>query len=204
MSKNQKTEKPKDAAEYYRLNTDAVNRLAEADGQNSPEVSEKELKKYKSKGFLDKIPVWVKALFLKFWFAGAICFFFFWGLSNYLTWIDAVFVMGFALGVVTDLLTNNIFRFFESRKGEFDRWMMIPHGKFWTLFLNILYSYLVLFMVVTAYGVITVIGTKLDPEFYFGVEPILFGLFYLMFDMLFIGAKNLMIKIFRDASEKTR
>ncbi|MBQ0125614.1 MAG: hypothetical protein KBS59_04730 [Clostridiales bacterium] len=203
MSKKQKNEKIEDASNYYGLHTDAVKDLVEANEQNSPEVSEKELKKYKSNGFFDKIPVWVKALFLKFWFAGAVCFFFFWGLSNYLAWLDAVFVMGFALGVVTDLLTNNIFKYFESTKGEFNKWIMIPHGKFWTLFLNIVYSYAVLFIVITVYGIITVIGTKIDPDFYLGVEPIMFGLLYLLVDMLFIGAKNLLIKIFKDANDKT-
>lgn len=204
MAKDRKNEKTESTASYYRLHTEAMQDLVEANEANSPEVSEKELKKYKSKGFLDRIPIWIKALFLKFWFAGAVCFFFFWGLSNYLTWLDAVFVMGFALGVVTDLLTNNIFKYFESTKGEFDRFIMIPHGKFWTLFLNIVYSYLILFMVVTVYGVITVLGTKINADFYLGVEPILFGLLYLLFDMIFVGAKNLLVKIFREANEKTR
>lgn len=204
MKKDKVNEKKEAASEYYELHTKAVKNLVEADESNSPPVSEKELKQYRGNGFLDRIPLWIKALFLKFWFAGAVCFFFFWGLSNYLAWLDAVFVMGFALGVVTDLLTNNIFRFFEKTKGEFNRWIMIPHGKFWTLFLNILYSYGLLFIVITVYGVIAAIGQRFDPDFYLGVEPILFGILYLLADMVFIGAKNLLVRIFREAIEKTR
>ena len=80
--------------------------------------------------------------------------------------------------------------------------------KFWTLFLNILYAFVILACVVTSYQFVnTLIVTVTEaPEgtVPLGVEPILFGLFYLAFDMLFIFMKNTVIKIFRDADNKVR
>lgn len=36
-----------------------------------------------------------------------------------------------------------------------------------------------------------------------GVEPVLFGLLYMGFDMLFIAVKNGIIKVFKDAATKS-
>ena len=62
-------------AEYYRLNTKAVDDLVTADESNSPEVSREELNKYRS-GPKIRLRDWVKAFLIKWWFAGAVCFFF--------------------------------------------------------------------------------------------------------------------------------
>lgn len=193
--KNQKFIYEKDLDNYYALNNDAVDRLVEANEDNVPEVGEAELRQYKSSK-LSKIPMWIRALFIKFWFNGAVCFFFLWGLSVMLpnVW-DQILVVGLAMGVVTDLLVNNVFRFIADEPGQNDKWMMIPQKKFWTLFVNIAYAYVVLALVVLLYqGINTLItGGKLD-EYNFGnflgVEPFLFGLFYLLFDMMFIGIKD--------------
>ena len=184
------TEKDKD---YYKLNTNAVDRLVNAD-KNVPR-SDKKLndpaKQYRT-GFLDRIPAPVKALFIKFWFNGAICYFIFWGLgmvvSNYL---DMIFVLAIVLGMTTDILVNNALRFVETLPGENDKWMMFTKKKYWTFIANIFYAFIVLFCVIWLYEIIKI-----------GVEPILFGLFYMLFDLLFIGMKNLMKTIINDA--KTR
>ena len=80
---NKKNRKPDIAKEanYYKLKTKAVKDLVEADESNSPEVSEEELNKYRSGPKLN-VADWVKLLLLKWWFAGAVCFFFIWGLSD--------------------------------------------------------------------------------------------------------------------------
>ncbi len=185
----------KDLDNYYEMHRDAVDRLVNADEETVPEVGEAELKQYKSSK-LSKIPMWIRALFIKFWFNGAVCFFFLWGLSIVLqnVW-DQILVVGLAMGVVTDLLVNNVFRFIEDEPHGNDKWMMIPQKKFWTLFVNILYAFAVLALVVLTYQVINLglTGGQLD-EYNFGnflgVEPFLFGLFYLVYDMVFIGIKD--------------
>ena len=123
MSKNRKNKAQKPEiekqSEYYRLKTEAVNDLVTANEENSPEVSEEELRAYRSGPKL-KVADWVKMLFIKFWFAAAVCYFFLWGLGGFVSsMLDLLFITGFALGVVTDLLTNPVLRFFE--KFGYDR-----------------------------------------------------------------------------------
>ena len=135
--KNPPREPDRSAADYYRLNLKAVDDLVTADESNSPKVSEKELRKYRS-GPKVKLSDTLKALLIKFWFNGATCFFFLWGLGAYLhSWLDQMVVLALALGAVNDLLTNNVFRFYAKTPGGNDRWMMFPQKAFYTLPLNV-------------------------------------------------------------------
>lgn len=199
--KKKAAEEERAAAEYYQLHSDAVNDLVHADESNSPEVSEEELKKYRSKHKLH-ISDGVKAVLIKMWFAGSVCFFIYWGLSAYLTaTLDLLLVFSIALGVVTDILTNNILRHFAKTPNANDRWMMFPQKKYYTFFLNILYAMLLLFCVGTLYNlinsaIISATGTDRIP---LGVGPILFGVFYTAVDLLFIRMKRMMKQIISDA-----
>ena len=116
------------AADYYRLNVKAVEDLVGANAENSPKVSEEELRRYRS-GPKTRLADWVKAVLIKVWFAGAVCFFFLWGLGTYVSdQLDQILILGVALGLVTDLLTNNLYRFYAKPAGANDRWMMFPNG----------------------------------------------------------------------------
>ena len=96
-----KGEQEKTNADYYRLNTKAVDDLVNANAENSPPVSQKELRKYHAQ----KKPLladWVKAVLLKAWLAGIVCYFILWGLGPYaLNQMDMLLVVGVALGFVT-------------------------------------------------------------------------------------------------------
>ena len=192
-------------SEYYRLNTQAVEDLVTADESNSPPVSAAELRKYRS-GPRVTMADWAKALLIKCWFAGAVCFFFLWGLGIYVTdYWDQLLILGVALGIVTDLLTNNLFRFYAKTPGANDRWMMFPQKKFITLFLNVLYAFLVLACVVMTYQAVNallVAITGARDTVPLGVGPILFGVFVTAWDQLFITMKRTLIKIFRDARKR--
>ena len=192
-------------SEYYRLKTQAVDDLVNASEENSPPVSEEELRAYRS-GPRMKVADWVKMLFIKFWFAGAVCFFFIWGLGGFLTnELDLLAVTGMALGVVTDLMTNPVLRFFEKTKGENARWMMVTRKTYSGLFLNILYGYVVLFLVYTLYNVINLAAVRITgvaDRVVLGVEPVFFGLFCLGFDLLLIQVKHAIVRIVRDAAKK--
>lgn len=211
MSKKRKNQDQKPEiekqSEYYRLKTRAVDDLVTASEENSPEVSEEELRAYRS-GPKMKVADWAKALFIKFWFAAAVCYFFFWGLGGLLgSMLDQLFVTGMALGIVTDLMTSPVLRFFEKTKGENARWMMVTRKSYSSFFLNILYAYVVLFLVYTLYNVINVAAIRLtgasEDQVILGVEPILFGLFYLGFDLLLIQGKHLVGGMLRDARHKS-
>lgn len=210
MSKkrNRQPDKPEveKQTEYYKLKTDAINDLVTANEENSPQVSEEELRAYRS-GPKMKVADWVKMLFIKGWFAGAVCYFFFWGLGGFIpNLLDQLFITGLALGVVTDLLTNPVLRFFEKTKGANARWMMVTRKTYSGLFLNILYGYVVLFLVFTLYNVINIAAIRLfglpGDQVVLGVEPVLFGVFYLGFDLLLIKAKHMVAGMVRDATKK--
>ena len=170
-------EEPRAAADYYRLHTQAVEDLVGADASNSPAVSEEELARYRSRRL--HFAGWVKALLVKFWFSGAVCFFFFWGLGMYISdLLDQLVVVGIAMGVLTDLLVNNVLRFMAKTPGENDRWMMLLRK-----------------------GYASGLPGDAVP---LGVEPILFGLFYLGFDLLFLSFKRLFLRILEDAKRNIR
>lgn len=196
------------AAAYYDLKTQAVEDLITADEDNSPPVSPEEIRKYTSHSRL-KIADWVKLLLVKWWFAAAVCFFFLWGLGTYVPHLlDLLVITGVALGFVTDLLTNNVLRFVAPRKGANDRWMMYPRKGFLSLPLNVLHSGLVLFLVYTAYNALNGLLVSLQgleaTSVPIGVEPILFGLLYLGFDLLLIALKHTAQSMLRDAEKKAR
>lgn len=190
---------------YFKLKTGAVDRLVNA--KDAPEVSEAEIKKFTSKGKLN-IPQWLKIALIKFWFAGAVCYFFLWGLGLYLHGLDLLLALAIGLGVVTDLMANKLLRSFEREERANDKWMMVTVRKYWSIFLNVVYAGVLLFCVFRTYYALNIM-MGVDPnvdmtsaEAMLGVEPILFGIFYLAFDMLFITIRNTFVKIFREAGEK--
>ncbi len=209
MSKKQdakSTEKEKDTTEYYKLNKDAVDRLVNASEATAPEVSEEEIRKYTGRKKFH-IPAPVKILFIKFWFKGAACFFIFWGLGTYLDSLDLIFVFAFALGVITDLLENNFLRFFDRELPNLNRYIMFPKKGLASLFLNIIYAFVVFTVVRQIYNLINIVAmsvTGKTDELFLGVEPILFGLFYLMTDMIFVLIRNTFKQIVKDAVKKQK
>ncbi|MBQ4226453.1 MAG: hypothetical protein II664_09075, partial [Oscillospiraceae bacterium] len=77
MAEKKQKKEDRSAAGYYDLKTDAVDRLVDA--KNAPEVSDAEIRKYTNKNQF-RLPAWLKIVLVKFWFAGAVCYFFLWGL----------------------------------------------------------------------------------------------------------------------------
>lgn len=196
------------AADYYKLNTQAVEDLVMADEDNSPPVSEEELRKYTSGG-KKKMPRWLKIVLLKAWFMAATSFFFIWGLGVLLpNVIDQIVITGIAMGFVIDLLLNNLLRFMEKRPGENDPWIFVGVKGFVSLPLNILYALVLMFLVVQTYEVI---NRLLMLLFSFpagtvplGVEPIMFGLFCMGWDLLFLLIKRTTKQIVADAKASAR
>lgn len=185
----------------YELKSEAVEKLVDAQKGEVPEFSQEELNKYRSKKLA--IPQWLKMIFIKAWFAGAVCFFFLWGLGTYLhSMLDMLFVAGAALGMVTDLLTNNVIRFLEKTPGGNDKWLLCAKKGMAGFGMNLLCAYAILFCVYSTYSVINYVivsitgATDTVP---LGVEPLLFGLLCMGYEMLLIGIKRLVQSIIRDA-----
>lgn len=218
MSKKKKVKnKETNIEDYYDLKKDSIDELVSAlkgDSQedrkpittNIAEITgekEKEGGSKKSKEFdpykrdkLQFLPTWLKAIFIKWWFAGAVCFFIMWGTG--LKDEDAILVVGVVWGVVVDLMVNTVFRLMESDKKEYNNYMMFPFPlkAFWTFFTNIIYYIVVAVIVNFCYlgtnELINLIkGTT--GKYYVGVEPLLFGVFCTVADMAFIGIKDLIV-----------
>jgi len=197
----------KNSEKNYNLKSEAVEDLLEAQEGIAPEYSEEELAKYRSGGKF-RIPESVKVLFLKAWFPGAVCYFILWGLGMYIySLIDMMFVLGVVLGMATDLLTNNVIRFIEPTPGANDKWLMFPKKGMASFFLNIVYALVLVLCVYSLYtginGVYAAVTGNTDVVL-LGVEPVLFGVFCMGFDMLFILIKRTFVSIIADAKNKAR
>ncbi len=189
-----------DNNQNYSLKSDAVDTLANADKEEAPVYSQEELDQYRTKS-LFKTPDALKLVLIKVWFAGAVCYFFLWGLGGILgNTLDMLFVLGVALGMVTDLLTNNVIRFVEKQNGANDGWMMVPGKGTASMVLNVLYHVLVVICVymlynLINYGINTITGDM--DAVPLGVEPILFGVFCTAFDVLFLFIKQLIKRLLK-------
>ena len=197
-------EREKDTSAYYRLKKQAVEDLVTADEENSPPVPAAELRKYRS-GPKIKLSDWVKAILIKLWIAGMICYFFIWGISTItLNPWDQLLVIGIALGAATNLMTNNIYRFIAQTPGAYDRWMMFPGKKIYFLPLDVVYAILLTACTIMTYNGINLLaaGGAEQAGSALGVEPILFGIFVTAWDLLFLGCKRLGGRILADAKQK--
>ena len=201
------TEAQKSTAEYYRLNTRAIEDLVTADESNSPKVSEEELRKYRS-GPKIRLRDGVRAALIKWWFAGAVCFFFFWGLGIMIPSLEnQMIVLGIGLGLVTDLLVNNIFRYYAKTPGANDRWIMVRRKGVTGMAMNLLYAFILLGLVVITYDIINRIAvgvTGAADTVPVGVEPILFGLLTMGWDLLLLQAREWIRRIVDDAKKQAR
>lgn len=194
-------EKKRTDASYYRLHTEAVDDLVGASKENTPKYSKEELEKYRSGRGKWKLPDPVKAILIKWWFYGAVCFFVFMGLGLYLAdTLDLYFVAAVVMGMAGDLLINRFLRFTEKLPGGNAAYMMVTRRGALGFFLNILYAALLLFLVVTLYGAVNAALGALGG--YLGVEPILFGVFTVATDMLCLAFKRMGMKIIADARRK--
>ena len=204
MAKKQKRaaerEENRAAADYYKLNVQAVEELVTADETNSPPVPKAELRKYRAAP-KRHIPDWLKAFLLKGWFAGVVCYFIIWGLGMFLPdTLDLLLVTGVVLGFVKDLLENSLVRFYADQEGANDRWMMFPKKGFISLPLNVLYALVLVFCVYQSYRAVNLLfGTA---ERVIGVEPLLFGVLAAVWDMVFLWMKRTAKAVVRDAKRK--
>ncbi len=196
----------KNSEKNYTLKSEAVDELVEAQAGEAPEYSEEELAKYRSGGRFH-IPEIVKILFLKAWFAGAVCYFILWGLGMYISsLIDMMFVLGVVLGMATDLLTNNVIRFIEKTPGANDKWILFPGKGMASFFFNIVYALVLLVCVYALYtginGLYAALSGNRDVVL-LGVEPVLFGVFCMGFDVLFILIRRTIGNILADAKSRS-
>lgn len=155
---------------------------------------------------LSRVPTWLKAFFIKWWFAGVVCYFIMWGLSIS-DGLDRVVLCGIVLGLFVDILVNPLFKYMESDRREYDDYMMFPFPfrAFWTFFTNLIYYVFIMFFVNLAYGGINELinfFSNTTNYVYVGVEPLLFGTLCVLVDMAFIGIKDLIVHLVKRSKKK--
>ncbi len=206
MSRKNKKQKQKETTieDYYDLKTKEMDELVSAlKGEEEFETEapttdigiitgeEKEVGKQFNPYKLDRlsrVPMVVKALFIKWWFAGMCCFLFVMGLQSFIgQGENLIWVNGVMMGVVVDVLVNPCLRYFDDDTKKSNNYIMFPFPfkKFWTFFANVAYSVVVMWGVNYAY-----MGINLLFQRTIGLEPLLFGVFYVLIDMAFIGVKD--------------
>ncbi len=202
MENNQKPSE--NIEKNYDLKSKAVEDLVD---EAVPQYSKEELERYRRKNRL-KLPEILKILLIKTWFAGAVCYFIVWGLAMYIPgYIEKFFVLGAAMGMVVDLLLNNVIRFIEKTPGANDRWLFVTKRGIVGFGLNLLYGFMVVGCVYALYDGVNRMAIQITgnaDKIYLGVEPILFGLLCMGFDTLFISMKNLLKRIVRDAMDEAK
>lgn len=225
MSKKKKKNKETNIENYYDLKVDKVDELVSMlKGEDSPpdepisynveecigkeaasQGEETTYKKSKSKEFnpykldrLSRVPTWIKAVFIKWWFAGCVCYLINMGLGSVITNDEnRMLLTGVILGIVVDVLVNPAMRYFQTDEREYDNYMMFPFPfkKYWTFFTNAVYYIVVAIVVMYMYqGLNMLVG---GGKIAVGVEPLLYGTFCVIVDMAFIGIKDLIVYLVR-------
>lgn len=190
MSKDSHDSKEESLKNYYKLNTDAVEALINAETSET-EVPKEELDKYRKKKF--HIPQPILLYLIKGWFAGSVYYFIGFGLGIR-NLLDQIVIMGIALGLVTDLLTNNVIRFFEETPGANSRWMLFGRKSYASFLFNMLYGVATIAVVAWLYWLINRMFDADPNTIHVGTEPILFGIFCALLDLLLVTLKHLVRK----------
>lgn len=229
MAKKKKNFRESTIENYYDLKSDKVDELVaalkdeplEANGDLSMFISDctgvddpenmtrsgkqREFDPYKIDKF-SRIPVWLKAVLIKLWFAGMVCYFVMWGL--YINSLDALVLTGGVLGLIVDVIVNPVFRYMESDRKEYNDYMMFPFPfrAFWTFFTNILYYVFVVIIVNYCYFGINLLCDMIagtSGTIHVGVEPLLFGAICVVVDMVFIGIKDAIVRLIKKRKKES-
>lgn len=180
--------------DYYDLKTEAVDALVNAEKDDGVPVTQEELDKYQRKSKF-KLPDFLKIFLIKVWFAGAVYYFigFGLGIKNLL---DQIFVLSVAMGIVTDLLTNNVLRFLEETPGANDKWLLIARKGYASFVINIVFGFVVVLGVSGIYWLLELVADLITgkPEaIHIGTEPVFFGVFCTLVELALIGVKHLIM-----------
>ena len=144
---------------------------------------------------LSKIKPKYKIGFLKFWAAGAVCFFIAIPLGPYLADVlDLIVALGLVLGIVIEYIVNNVIRWMNNENQPTLSFCLYEKKNLSSLFINIAYGLAMVFLIYFTYAglgsLIEIFKLDLFSDFDFGVEPVLFGLLFLLYDGIVIYIKN--------------
>ena len=201
--KDKRREPDKTAAEYYELKSSAVDDLINANVTNTPEISKRELRKYRSRS-IRNISDGLKFFLVKWWFAGVVCWFFLIGLGSYgIAPLDMILIMGLVTGILWDLPVN-IFIRLKAEKKDHSRYMMFPKTGVPAGIMNALYGIVLVFLTAQTYAVIDMALVPDGNGEILSVGPILFGVFTAGWDWILLKCKKLARDILADARKNAQ
>lgn len=152
------------------------------------EISLDDMNAYKQQGFFTRLPYWLKASFIKYWFFGAIIFFALMGTG--LIGENASIFAGVLSGCLFDIVVYNILIMMDSDKNESRHYIMFKSKKFYSLFINIGYQVVLFFLAMLFCS--SIVSLYKDPvNNWFLQEPFSIGLVLFIFDGVFITIKGL-------------
>ena len=192
-------EPDKTAAEYYELKSDAVNELINANVTNTPEISKKELNRYRRKSIAN-IPEGLKYFLIKWWFAGVVCWFFMIGMGPYINTLDIIVIMGVVTGLLWDLPVNIFIRMKADRK-DYSRYMMFPKTGVPAGILNVIYGIVLIILTAMTYTALNALLQSGGEAGTLGVGPVIFGIFTTGWDWLLLQCKKMGGAMLADAKK---
>ncbi len=165
---------------------------------------EKEIASYQKTSFFQKIPYWVKAIFLKYWFYGALFFFVAMGLS--LKGENLAVAGGLVGGLVFDFMYGNLLLLMETEPDQHDNFIIYKSKKIYSVIFNILFELAVFFG--TAYLCIWFVSLFPTQEGYatnwWFQEPLSMALVALIVDEFILLIKYIIKLIVFKIKEKKR
>lgn len=237
MSKKKKQNKETTIEDFYDLKTEEMDELVAALKGTSSQDDEEDVSAFakepkpvsldiqectgeevkgKKKQFdpysvdkFSRIPTPVKALFVKWWFAGLVCYFIVMGLGSFgtnMNTLDLLVLSGVVLGLVVDCFVNPILRMVQSDRKEMHAYIMFPFPfkAYWTFFTNMIYYVGVMVVVNYCYAGLNLLVQMGNSAAYVGLEPLLFGTFAVIADMIFIGIKDLIVYLVKRGKSKNK
>jgi hypothetical protein len=161
--------------------------------QDEEELTQ-EIKKY-DKGFLNKVPYSIKAILIKYWFYGAVCFFSLMGFIG-ISGENAALVGGLIAGALFDIACYNILEMMDHDNNKARYYMMYKSKKIYSIFINVVYQVAVFLIAMVIIS--SIVSTYKDPvNNWFLQEPLSIALVLTAIDAIFLLIKNLLVKLFK-------
>lgn len=161
--------------------------------QDEEELTQ-EIKKY-DKGFLNKVPYSIKAILIKYWFYGAVCFFSLMGFIG-ISGENAALVGGLIAGALFDIACYNILEMMDHDNNKSKYYMMYKSKKIYSVFINVIYQVAVFLIAMVIIS--SIVSTYKDPvNNWFLQEPLSIALVLTAIDAIFLLIKNLLVKLFK-------
>lgn len=182
--------------------------MADINKKNNEELIEEEepLKKPRLSPF-SKIPYWIKAILIKYWFYGLYYYLVYMGIgalfkeNDVTSTIIMLIIFCFFGGILNDLILSGILIVLERKPNEHKPFVIYKKEKsVISSVINVIYGFIWGTSSVLLTGLI---ATNLPSDWtWFGREPLTFALFALAIDMVFVGIKDLIVYLVKKQKMK--